>query len=155
MENACRLRGLVLLLRYSGMRISDAVQMTDDRINGNRLFLYMQKTGEPVNAVLPDFVLKALQMTPRVTQGHFFWSGHGKLDSIVRSWQARLRRLFELAEVPNGHPHRLRDTFAVELLLAGVPIERVSVLLGHTSVRITERHYNPWNKARKSNSKPI
>jgi len=144
MENACRLRGLVLLLRYSGMRISDAVQMTDDRINGNRLFLYMQKTGEPVNVVLPDFVLHAVQETPHVREGHFFWSGHGKLDSIVRSWQTRLRRLFELAGVPNGHPHRL-DTFAVELLLAGIPIERVSVLLGHTSVRNTERHYNPWN----------
>lgn len=71
----------------------------------------------------------------------------GTLRSIVRSWQTRLRRLFELAQIPNGHPHRLRDTFAVELLLAGVPIERVSVLLEHTSVRITERHYNPWNKA--------
>jgi integrase/recombinase XerD len=148
LENARRLRGLVLLLRYSGMRISDAVQLTADRLAGRRLFLYMQKTGEPVNVVLPDFVLEALEATPRVTDRHFFWSGKGKPDSIVRSWQARLRRLFELAEVPNGHPHRLRDTFAVELLLAGVPIERVSVLLGHQSVRITERHYNPWNRAR-------
>ena len=68
----------------------------------------------------------------------------------MRSWQARLRRLFELAEIPNGHPLRLRETFAVELLLAGAPIERMSVLLGHTSVRITERHYNPWNKARQA-----
>jgi integrase len=42
----------------------------------------------------------------------------------------------------------LRDTFAVELLLAGVPIERVSKLLGHSSVTITEKHYAPWNKAR-------
>jgi len=112
-----------------------------------RLFLYMQKTGEPVHVVLPDFVLKALEATPRVTDRHFFWSG-SKLDTIVRSWQARLRRLFELAEISNGHPHRLSDTFAVKLLLAGVPIERVSVLLGHQSVRITERHYNPWNRAR-------
>ena len=138
----------MLLLRYSGMRISDAVQLTADRITGRRLFLYMQETGEPVNVVLPDFVLKALEKTPRVTDKHFFWSGQSKLDSIVRSWQARLRRLFELAEIPNGHPHRLRDRFAVELLLAGVLIERVSLLLGHTSVRITERHYNPWNQAR-------
>jgi len=44
--------------------------------------------------------------------------------------------------------HRLRDTFAVELLLARVPIEQVSVLLGHSSVRITERHYAPWVRSR-------
>ena len=41
-----------------------------------------------------------------------------------------------------------RDTFAVELLLAGVPIDQVSLLLGHSSVKITERHYAPFCKAR-------
>lgn len=66
----------------------------------------------------------------------------------MRSWQTRLRRLFKLAKIQDGHAHRFHDTFAVELLLAGVPIERVSVLLGHQSVRITERHYAPWVRAR-------
>lgn len=35
-----------------------------------------------------------------------------------------------------------------ELLLSGVPIERVSILLGHQSARITEKHYNPWIRFR-------
>jgi integrase/recombinase XerD len=47
-----------------------------------------------------------------------------------------------------GHAHRFRDTFAVELLIAGVPLDRVSVLLGHSSIRITERHYAPWTRSR-------
>jgi len=42
----------------------------------------------------------------------------------------------------------LRDTFAVEMLLAGVPIDQVSILLGHSSVKITEKHYMPWVRAR-------
>jgi hypothetical protein len=41
-----------------------------------------------------------------------------------------------------------RDTFAVELLLAGVPLDQVSLLLGHSSVKITERHHAPFCKAR-------
>ena len=45
-------------------------------------------------------------------------------------------------------PHMFRDTFAVEMLLAGVPIDQVSILLGHKSVKITEKHYAPWVKAR-------
>lgn len=147
-ENARRLRGLVLLLRYSGMRIGDVVNLTTERITGNRLFLYTQKTGVPVHTVLPDFVLRALDSTPRKTERFFFWSGVGKLDSAVRSWQTRLRKLFVLATVPGGHAHRFRDTFGVELLLAGVPIERVSVLLGHQSIKVTEKHYNPWVRAR-------
>jgi len=32
--------------------------------------------------------------------------------------------------------------------LAGVPIERVSVPLGHQSIRITEKHYSPWTRSR-------
>jgi site-specific recombinase XerD len=84
-----------------------------------------------VNTILPEFVLAALDVTPRPTEKLLFWSGNGKLESIVRSWQTRLRRLFKFAKIPDGHAHRFRDIFAVELLLAGVPIERVSILLGH------------------------
>jgi integrase len=147
-ENALRLRGLVLLLRYTGMRIGDAVSLSADRIDGNRIFLYTQKTGVPVNTVLPDFVLKALDATSKLTEKHFFWNGMDKLETIVGSWRKRLAKLFELAKVPKGHAHRFRDTFAVELLLAGVPIERVSILLGHQSMRVTERHCNPWVRSR-------
>src|SRR5262245_16312450 len=46
------------------------------------------------------------------------------------------------------NPHRFRDAFAVELLLSGVLLERVSVLLGHTSIKVTEKHYAPWIRAR-------
>lgn len=148
MDNARRMRALVLLLRYSGMRIGDAVNMSSDRIVGNRLFLYTQKTRVPVNGVLPEIVVTAIEATPKVNEKYFFWSGVGKLDSAVRSWQTRLRKLFVLANIPGGHAHRFRDTFAVELLLAGVPIERVSILLGHQSVRITEKHYSPWVRSR-------
>jgi integrase/recombinase XerD len=147
-ENARRIRALVLLLRYSGMRIGDAVSLTSDRIEGSRLFLYTQKTGVAVNTVLPEFVLKALDATPRVTEKHFFWDGTSNLETIVGSWRKRLVKLFDLAKVSGGHAHRFRDTFAVELLLSGVPIERVSVLLGHQSVRITEKHYSPWVRSR-------
>ena len=46
------------------------------------------------------------------------------------------------------HAHMFRDTFAVELLLAGVPLDQVSLLLGHASIKVTERHYAPFVKAR-------
>jgi integrase len=44
--------------------------------------------------------------------------------------------------------HRLRDTFAVVLLSKGVPPEEVSKLLGHESIKTTERHYAKWIKGR-------
>ncbi|HSY51463.1 MAG TPA: site-specific integrase [Thermoanaerobaculia bacterium] len=143
-----RLRAMVLLLRYSGLRIRDAATLRRERIQGGKLLLYMQKTGVPVFVPLPPYVVAALDETPNVHPGHFFWSGNGLPKTTVADWQRSLRKLFELAKVSGAHAHRFRDTFAVELLLAGVPIDQVSVLLGHSSVKITEKSYAPWVKAR-------
>jgi integrase/recombinase XerD len=145
--NAVRLRALVLLLRYSGLRIRDAVTLSRERVNDGRLFLYTAKTGTSVYCPLPPFVISALEAIPR-TGNFFFWTGESKPKSAVGDWQRSLKRLFELAGVPTAHAHRFRDTFSVELLQAAVPIDRVSVLLGHRSVRITEKHYNAWTRAR-------
>jgi len=147
--NAVRLRALVLLLRYSGLRIRDAVTLSRDRIQKGKLFLYTAKTGTAVWCPLPQAVTDALAAIPLGTDAqYFFWTGESAPKSCVGDWQRSLRRLFNLAGVPDAHPHRFRDTFAVELLLAGVPLERVSILLGHQSVRITEKHYSPWVAAR-------
>jgi hypothetical protein len=87
-ENGRRIRGLVLLLRYSGIWIGDAVNFNTARLGGNRVFLYAQKTGVAVNTVLSELIVSALAKTPEVTNRFFFWSGSGKLESIVRSWQS-------------------------------------------------------------------
>ena len=146
--NAQRLKAFVILLRYSGMRIGDTVKCGVDRISENKLFLYTQKTGVPVHCVLPDFVVRELEASPKSSERYFFWTGKSKLHSAIGKWQRRLQTLFTLAEIDGGHAHRFRDTFAVELLLAGVPLERVSVLMGHQGVRVTERHYSPWVRCR-------
>ena len=53
-----RLRAFVLLLRYSGLRIGDAVGLSTDRVQENRLFLYTQKTGVRVYCVLNAILLQ-------------------------------------------------------------------------------------------------
>jgi integrase/recombinase XerD len=52
--------------------------------------------------------------------------------------------LFTIAGIPNGHSHQFRHTFARGLLSDGVPIERVSALLGHKTVQVTVRYYRHW-----------
>lgn len=149
-ENAFRLRAFILFARYSALRIGDAASCAVDRLSGNRLFLYTQKTDTPVYVPLPPFVVDALEACPRLSERHWFWTGVGSKDTLAGNWRRTFRRLCEIAGVRDGHPHRFRDTLAVELLLEGVPIERVSVLLGHSSVKVTERHYAPWVQARQA-----
>jgi integrase len=96
---------------------------------------------------VPESVTDVLERLPRVNDQSFFWSANGDPKSAVSDWQRSFRKLFELAGV-DGHPHMFRDTFAVSLLEKGVPLEQVSILLGHSSVKVTEKHYSPWVKSR-------
>jgi len=146
-RNRTRMKAMLLLLRYSGLRIRDAATLTRDRIKNGKLFLYTQKTGTPVTVPLPPAVIDALKDIPHVSEKYFFWSGNGDPKTTVADWQRGFRRLCELADV-SGHFHMIRDTAAVGWLTKGVPLDTVSILLGHSSIRITEKHYAPWVKSR-------
>lgn len=143
--NADRMKAFVLTMRHSGLRIGDTIALTRDRLKGNKLFLYTQKTGTPVYVPLPPAAVEALGKLNGDGE-YFFTTGKAKPQTARANWSRYLDTVFELAKVKDAHSHRFRDTFAVSLLESGVSIENVSVLLGHSSVRITERHYKPWVK---------
>ena len=157
--NGERIRALTLLMRWSGLRIRDAVTLERKRVNENdKLLLYQAKTRQPVYVPLPPPVAEALRTVPpgaRPNRMFFFWSGNGLPKTAVADWQRSYRRLFKLADLRKAdgtpkrcHPQMFRDTFAVEMLLAGVPLDQVSILLGHRSIKVTEKHYAPWVRAR-------
>ena len=145
-----KLKAMVLLLRHSGLRLQDAACLERARLNGDKLFLYTQKTGTPVNCPLPPEVTKAMKAVVNERPEFFFWDGKSERETTVKSWNRVFQRLFSTAEPPivGGHAHRFRDTFAISLLLKGVELSHVSILLAHSSVKVTERHYSPWVKAR-------
>lgn len=145
--NSIQLRAFILTLRYTGLRIGDATALTTDRLVGNKIFLYSQKTGVPVNCVVPEFVAEALETMPRLSEKYFFWTGNSTLHTAIGRWQRTLHKLFMRIGI-RGYAHRFRDTFAVELLLAGVPTEEVAILLGHSNIKITQEHYSPWVRSR-------
>ena len=142
-------RALLLLMRYSGLAIQDAATLPKDAIASSLLALRRAKTGELVVVDLPNVVLEALGAIVRRENAYYFWTGKSKPVTAAKTWRDRLRRVAMRAGVDNFRPHRLRDTFAVELLLHGVAMEDVSMLLGHGSISITERYYAPWCKARR------
>lgn len=156
-EKARKVRALVRTMRYSGLAITDAVTLERGELQHDakkkiyRIVTSRQKTGTHVSVPIPEDVareaLEVLNSNPK----YFFWStGSGKEQSAVTNWQHDLRTLFRAAfgQKTNFTPHCLRDTFAVGLLGKGVPLEEVSKLLGHTSVKTTERSYSPWVTAR-------
>lgn len=163
--NACRARAYLKLLRWSGLRAGDAACLAKSKLReDDSLVLYQAKvknsSSAPVCVLLPNDVAQELRTVPPSTVTHpnyFFWSGQSKRKSEVSNWEkifgkvlAKAREMFpqlflEADREPKpAHLHMFRDTFAVEYLLAGMPLEEVSRLLGHSSVLVTQRHYAPW-----------
>jgi integrase len=151
-----RLRAFVLALRYTGLRIGDVATLEVSKLEGNAVLLYTHKTGVPVYCPIPPFVVEALREQARLNsnQEYFFWTGRSTVKCATVLWQRSLLTLFRKAKIEkpktgrNG-AHRFRDTFAVSLLLAGVPVEDVAILLGHATPATTSKHYSPWVQARR------
>jgi integrase len=157
-----RVRALTELMRWTGLRIRDAVTLERSRLQYDdhtakwRVILYQRKTGEPVYCPVPPHVAELVNTIPASQKGntnerYFFWTGNGKPKTVVSNWQRTYKKLFELAGLAaemHCHPHMLRDTFAVEAILSGMGIEKVQTILGHSSIKVTEKHYLPWVRAR-------
>ena len=142
-------RALLLLMRYSGLAIRDATTLAQGALDAERLTLRRAKSGELVVCALPAPVVDALDDIAVPGKRHYFWTGASRSETVSSYWRERLKKIAEKAGIKGFHPHRLRDTFAVELLLAGVAMQDVSALLGHASITTTERHYAPWDRSRR------
>ena len=163
-----RIRALTELMRWTGLRIRDAATLERDRLVMDpntgmwSVMVYQRKTGEPVYCPVPPHVADLLRAVPASQKGntneqYFLWTGNGNPKTVVANWQRSYRKLFDLVGLKDAasvakrcHPHMFRDTFAVEALLSGMRLEDVSTILGHSSVKITEKSYMPWVRARQS-----
>jgi len=156
-DKPAKVRALVQLMRWTGLAIRDAVTIERTEIHFDKaaklhsIVTSRQKTGTHVSIPIKPDVAKELLTVLNGNPRYVFWSGNGLETSTVTHWQDDMRTLFKAAGIEsNGHmrSHRLRDTFAVDLLQKGVPLEEVSKLLGHESIKTTERSYAKWVKGR-------
>jgi integrase/recombinase XerD len=157
-ERQAQVHALIQLMRWSGLAIRDALTLKraelqhDKKKKLYRIVTARQKTGTHVSVPIPLDVAQELLTVLNGNPEYVFWSGIGDEESITKNWaKYYISPLFKAAKIQNeGHmmSHRLRDTFAVDLLEKGVPLEEVSKLLGHESIKTTERHYAKWVKSR-------
>lgn len=152
---AQKMRAVVRLMRHSGLAIGDAVTlkrdslMFDKKKKMHRVVTNRQKTGTHVSVIIPNDVAEELVSVANGNPEYVFWGNRGgQKKTVVKDYQKDFRRLFLAAGLGDFASHSLRDTFSVDLLKRGVPLEEVSKLLGHTSTKVTEKHYAPWIKGR-------
>ena len=146
-----RAAAMLMLCRHSGLRISDAARLERSKLLANdALLLRTTKTGQHVYVPLPPDVARLLRKLKNDNPKYFFWNGTSARETPGIRWWGTIKAIFKAAGIPDSHPHCLRDTFAVECLIGGIDIKKVSMMLGHSSIAITERHYLPWVQARQT-----
>jgi integrase len=153
-----RVRALVQLMRWSGLAIQDALTLPRAAVRHDvardvyRVVTSRQKTGTDVSVPIPKDVGLELLSVTNSNPKYLFWTGTGRGTTVARMFGRRyIRPLFTacgFADQGRMLSHRLRDTFAVDLLEKGVPMEEVSKALGHTSIKTTEKHYAAWAQSR-------
>jgi site-specific recombinase XerD len=147
-----RARALILVLRYTGLRITDAITLERGRINDGQLLLHTQKTGGMVFLPIPTELQAALDSLPcpRGTVGqprYFFWNGIMSKRATKGTAERTLAAVFKASKVAGAHAHRFRHTLATDILVKGGTEQDVADILG-ISPAIVRKHYAKWSQAR-------
>jgi integrase len=127
------------------MRLGDVAGLRRSALNPETVYLTFrpQKSGgrTSIKIQLPPKTVKMLMALPVSNPEYFFWAGEGALATMSQGLYRVIVRLGEIAGIKKLHPHRFRDTFAVNLLAEGADVRTIQKLLGHSSVAVTEKHY--------------
>ena len=139
------------LLRWTGFRGSDAVGLRWEEIDWetreiNRLTMKRRKrVVMPIHQELFfSLEIERDRRHPEPTDRVLLSPLTGKPLTRPRLYE-RMLAIGRRAGVPNAHPHRFRDTFAVDMLARGASPYDIAKLLGDT-VDTVEKHYAPFVK---------
>lgn len=157
--NGTAFRLLLELMLETGLRVSDAIRYDPRRCKrSEHLWIYSFEPKKQRKNEKPRQTEVFLSNQLKLAIDHCGWfSEH--LPFAYRTFQEnttmesavyeRMQAIGDRCGIDNCRPHRLRDTFAVRMLVRGMSLEDVSQLLGHSSIAVTQKHYAPWVPSRK------
>jgi molybdate transport system regulatory protein len=130
-QSRTRLWILFLLLRYTGMRLGEVLELDDRTDFDLERGVVLVRGDSPREVPLPEELVRSLR--------HFFEApmSVGLRGEVFRMDQGYVRRIFSERGKDTGiprellNPRVLRHSRAVELLRGGVPVVVVDSMLGH------------------------
>jgi integrase len=140
---------LVALSLHTGMRRGEVFSLTWDDVDLDRAMLTVRggkaKSGTTRHIPLNATAVNALTRWGRGNGLVFPARDGGQLNNVRKSWE----RVLANAGIERFRWHDLRHTFASKLVMAGVDLNTVRELLGHSTITMTLRyaHLAPEHKA--------
>jgi integrase/recombinase XerD len=140
-------RAMILLLLRTGMRIGELLnlQVSDINLREMKICIYLgEKNAQGRVVYYCDDAKEALLAWLRIRvpqHRHLFYGYRGQPLSYSGARKVFRKYLKKAGLASKGYTlHQLRHTFASELLNAGMRLEVLQQLLGHSTIEIT-RHY--------------
>ena len=140
---APHVRIAILLMLSTACRPAAALDLTWDRVDFElgQIDLRIDSTGPRKGraVVAMNAGLRAALSEARrgaLTEYVVEWSG-----KPVKSIKTAFRKTVKAAELEDVTPYVLRHTAAVHLAAAGVPMQKISQVMGHSNTAVTERVY--------------
>jgi integrase len=135
-----RFRSFILFLLHTGCRRNEALGVTWDDVDLNKRQIVIRgqvgKMGKRRTIPINNMLYAVLVEWARPKDGRLF------PDYTPNQISMKFRRWVRQLKLPDGISiHSLRATFACQLIARHVDIYTVSKLLGHSSVKVTEKHY--------------
>jgi len=148
-------RAMILMLLRTGMRIGELLnaRITDINLKEKKLIIYeAQKTRVGRVVYFSDDAKEALGCWLKTSgpKKEFVFYAQGRNRLSYKGARLRFEKCIEAAGLSaKGYTlHCLRHTFASELLNAGMRLECLQQLLGHTSMEVTRRYARLTDKTR-------
>lgn len=93
-----RCEGLIWVLVYTGLRISDVGLFHMNRLKDNEVFLRAKKNGGEVFAYIPDWLKDRLYArAKRCGQRPFVVGQSDRPETVTDMWRRRIGKVFELS----------------------------------------------------------
>lgn len=144
---SCELYYIAKISLYTGMRLSEVVNMTVSNINFEYKLIYINgKTGNRV-AYVSDDLIKDLKKIV-INKENYIFVGQDKQKINPNKISTEFGRVinamgFNKSVVESKHKfvfHTLRHTFCSWLAMKGVPLLTIGELVGHTTLEMTHRY---------------
>ena len=146
---------MIMVLLRTGMRIGEllSTQIKDIHIKDRKIDIYEGEKNRIGRVVyLSDDAIVALKvwLAMRDVRREFLFYAQGRKNMAYSTARVIFERCITKAGlIHKGHSlHALRHTFASELLNAGMRIECLQPLMGHTSLDVTRRYARLTDKTR-------
>lgn len=132
--------GLLLAL-HTGQRQGDLLNLKWSDYDGSHIRLTQSKTGKRVSILCVDALRKTLDDMPRVS--NFIMTNTRGIPWTANGFQASWRKASRKAGIQVETFHDLRGTFVVNGMKAGLTLEQIATVTGHSlaDLRTLERHY--------------